>query len=77
MKDEMLYHFGRGKNESVHMTLREYKQRRYIDLRIFFKPKDGNEMLPTKKGIMLGLDLLPELKRGVNICEKKLAEEAN
>lgn len=70
MDDQIVYEFQRNQDETVYFTLREYKQRKYIDLRVFFRPKDGGEMHPTKKGITLQLELLPELKKGVAACEK-------
>lgn len=72
MENNVLYEFSRNQDETVYFTLREYKQRKYIDLRVFFQPKDGSEMRPTKKGITLALELLPELKKGILACEKKI-----
>lgn len=73
MENQILYEFTRNQNETVYLTLREYKQRKYIDLRVFFRSEDGGEMHPTKKGITLQLELLPELKKGIAICEKKIS----
>ncbi len=73
MEDQILHQFSRNQDETVYFTLKEYKDRKYIDLRIFYQPKDAEEMRPTKKGITLSIDLLPELKRGVFACEKKLS----
>lgn len=72
MEDQSLYQFSRSKDEKVCFTLREYKDRKYIDLRVFFRPKNESEMHPTKKGITIALDLFPELKKGISICEKRL-----
>lgn len=77
MEDQVLYKFARNQDETVYFSLREYKERTYIDLRVFYRPKDNDEMRPTKKGITLPLTLLPELKRGVFACEKKLLNGAN
>ena len=73
MDNQILYEFSRNQDETVYFSLREYKDRKYIDLRIFFQPKEEEEMRPTKKGITLALELFPELKKGVGACEKKLA----
>ena len=72
MDNQILYQFSRNQDETVFFTLQEYKERKYLDLRVFYQPKDGDEMRPTKKGLTLPVDLLPELKRGVFACEKKL-----
>lgn len=72
MEDQVLYHFQRSRDEFVYLRLREYKEKKYLDLRIFYQPKDGDEHRPTTKGITLALELLPELKKGILACEKKL-----
>lgn len=72
MENQILYEFTRNQDETVRLTLREYKERKYIDLRVFYQPEDSNEMRPTKKGITLALELLPEVKKGIAACEKKL-----
>ena len=72
MENQTLYEFTRNQNETVRLTLREYKERKYIDLRVFYQPEDSSEMRPTKKGITLALELLPEVKKGIAVCEKKL-----
>ena len=77
MENQILHQFSRNQDETVYFTLREYKDKRYLDLRIFYQPKDAEEMRPTKKGITLAIELLPELKKGIMACEKKLMASAN
>ena len=72
MENQTLYQFSRNQDEEVHFTLKGYKQRKYLDLRVFFQPKNGEEMLPTKKGITLAVELFPELEKGITACEKVL-----
>lgn len=72
MNDQVLYQFSRNQDESVFVTLRDYKNKKYVDLRVFFQPKDSEEMKPTKKGLTLGIEHLSELKKGILICEKQL-----
>ena len=76
MENQIIYQFHRNENEQVCFSFREYKDRKYIDLRVFFKPLDAQEIRPTKKGITLALQYLPELKKGIAVCEKKLLNEA-
>ena len=77
MEDQLIYQFPRNKDEAICFRLHEYKERKYIDLRIFFKSKDGSETFPTKKGITLGLEHLSELKKGITLCEEKLSSKAH
>ena len=76
MENQTIYQFPRNQDEFVYFTFREYKQRRYIDLRIFYQPKDSDELRPTKKGLTLAIELFPELKRAITACEKLLLEKA-
>ena len=75
MEEEILYQFARNQDEKVQFRLRDYKDKRYIDLRVFFKPKDQDELLPTKKGITLAVEFLPEIKKGISACERKVLQK--
>ena len=77
MENEVVYEFSRNQDETVLCSLREYKSRAYIDLRIFFKPKNSEQLCPTKKGITLPTELLPELKKALAVYEKKLHQTAS
>ncbi len=72
MDNQVVHQFTRNQDETVYMSLRHYKNKKYLDLRIFFQPKDSEEMIPTKKGLTLGVEYLSELKKGISICEKRL-----
>ena len=41
-----------------------FKGKTYVDLRIYYKASDG-EYRPTKKGVTLSPDLLPELGEAI------------
>ena len=75
MEDQVLYRFNRNQNDSVYISFREYKGRKYLDLRIFYQPEDQEEMRATKKGITIPLELFGELKKGIISCEKKLSAD--
>ncbi|MBI4358925.1 MAG: transcriptional coactivator p15/PC4 family protein [Candidatus Omnitrophica bacterium] len=72
MENQIVYEFARNENQRVRLSLREYKGRHYMDLRVFYQPEDSSEMRATRKGITLALELLPEVKKGIAVCEKKL-----
>lgn len=74
MEDQLLHQFNYGHNDAFYIRLREYKDKRYIDFRIFFLPKGDSEMVPTKKGLMVNAEFVSELKKGILACEKELAE---
>jgi len=81
-QDRIIYAFPKNPEEEVRLTLRTYKDRQYLDLRLWFQPSSGGEMHPTKKGLTLGLEFLPEIKRGIERAgklplEMPLQEPAN
>ncbi len=70
----LVYHFTKNSEEEVHFELREYKDRHYLDLRLWFQPSDSADLRPTKKGLTLSVDHLPELKKGLELALKAAAE---
>jgi len=72
MLNETIYSFPKNETEEVRLSLREYKERVYLDQRIWFLAKEG-EYHPTKKGFTLALEFLPELRRGLEKAEKEAA----
>ncbi len=72
MDNQVLYQFMRNQDETVYISLRDYKNKKYLDLRVFFQPKDSEDLRPTRKGLTLGVEHLAELKKGISICEKQL-----
>lgn len=65
-ESRIVYTLPRNEGEEIHFTLRKYKNRYYIDLRLWFQQEGETEFAPTKKGISLPADRLPELKEGLN-----------
>ena len=74
MENHLVHQFNYGQNDAFYIRLKEYKDKRYIDFRIFFLPKGTREMVPTKKGITVNAEFVAELKKGILACEKELAE---
>ena len=59
--------------EVVRVSVTEYRGRTYGDIRIFYEAEDG-EWRPTRKGICLAPDLVPELRGAVEELEKALRQ---
>jgi hypothetical protein len=70
-EDKVVAQFKRNPTEEVRVGIKEFKGRRYIDLRIYYTDDKG-EWKPTKKGISLATDFMPELKQAVDALEKEL-----
>ena len=73
-EDIVVSNFKRNATEEVRVGIKEFRGRRYIDLRIYYMDDKG-EWKPTRKGISLATDFMPELKDAVLGLEKVLAEE--
>jgi hypothetical protein len=71
--DRVLYEFPKSTREVVRARIKRLSGRNYADLRVYYEAEtDGpeTEYLPSKKGIALRLDLLPELRRTVDALEE-------
>ena len=72
----VIHTFHKNPDEEVRLSLKQFKDRRYLDLRLWYQPSSGGEYLPTKKGLTLSVEFLPELKRGIERAGKASAEWA-
>lgn len=54
----------KNKTEKIIISIDEFKGREYANVRVFFKNDDG-EFCPTKKGIALNMDIIPEVVDGL------------
>jgi hypothetical protein len=70
-EDKVVSSFKRNPTEEVRAGIKEFKGRRYIDLRIYYMDDQG-EWKPTRKGISLATDFMPELKKAVGAIETEL-----
>ncbi|MBU1862337.1 MAG: transcriptional coactivator p15/PC4 family protein [Candidatus Omnitrophica bacterium] len=75
MNSEKTYVIKRGANENVRITLREYKGKQYVDIRLFYLPKNDTEMRPTKKGITIYTSELKEVAKGLKEIVGALPDE--
>jgi hypothetical protein len=71
---ELVHSFDKSPTEQVQASLSTYKGKTYVDLRIFFKASDG-EFRPTKKGITISPELLPELGEAIRKLIEKVGAE--
>ena len=70
---QLVHSFPKGQDEEIQMSIRKYKGRLYIDLRVWFMSKSAQSMRPTKKGVFIPFDQLPQLRKGVD----ELAQNAD
>ena len=74
MDSVLIHSFSKNESEEIRLSLREYKARHYLDLRLFFLPTGENSMAPSKKGITIAVEFLPELKRGFLKLEEEVRQ---
>ena len=73
MEKQIVHSFKRSETEQVSLALREFKGKPYVDLRIYFKPRGSDEFMPSKKGITLSTEFIPQLKAAFEKAEEALA----
>ena len=62
----------RNAPEQLQISINSYKDKRYLDLRIYYTTDDGGTWLPTKKGVTVSPDNLVTLKDAVEEAMKEL-----
>jgi len=57
--------FKKGSGEIVKVTVGEFRGQYYLDFRVWYYPEGSEEIRPTKKGISLHVEMIPELLKGI------------
>lgn len=68
----ILANISRSATEEVRIQINEYKNKKYLDLRIYYTTDEGINWNPTKKGVTFSPDKLEELKQAVEKAQKEL-----
>jgi len=72
--DRIIDSFKRNATEEVRATVRTYRGKQYLDVRIYYLD-DAGEFKPTKKGINLSVELLGELTKMIDKLAKAIQAE--
>lgn len=75
-EDKVLHSFKKTATEEVRAIVREYRGRLYFDLRVYYVDNDG-EWRPTRKGIALSADFLPEIKQCMEKFETEIGKKSD
>ena len=67
--------FEKNASEEVHVQLREFRGHQLFDIRVYFRPDDGSEPRPTKKGISVSVNLIPKLQNSIEKALQALKAE--
>lgn len=65
----------RSATERIEIAINEYKGKKYLDLRTFYTTDEGENWLPTKKGITVSPDNLELLKDAIEQAMGEFADE--
>ncbi len=71
--DQLIATIEKNADEEIRVSLREYKGHAFIDIRVYWKPPEG-EPGPTKKGVTLNPELFPGLKKAMGALEAALVK---
>ena len=71
--DQLITTIEKNADEEIRVSLREYKGHPFIDIRVYWKPPEG-EPGPTKKGVTLNPELFPGLKKAMGALEAALVK---
>lgn len=71
---KVLAKFPRPDGNEARVTLSSYRDRWYVDFRLYFSP-DGQTFGPTKKGLMFPADCLEELRAALDQAIAELESE--
>lgn len=66
--------FEKNKYQDVKIRISEYQGNDVIDIRIWTLPPQGEEKVPTGKGVNINVKLFAQLKKSIDKLESDLKE---
>lgn len=76
VKSEVVCDIPRSENDVYRISQGEGNGTAFVDLRIFFRSKDGGNLLPTKKGIAIKAQFRKEVLVGLQSAKQAVAPPA-
>lgn len=75
--DQSVYEFEKSR-ATVRATVSTFRGKRYVSIREFVEPRDqpGSALIPTKAGVTVEVDDLPELRACVDALEAAVTTDA-
>lgn len=70
IESQFIHAFPRGKNEKIQLNVRKYKDRYYLDIRLWFQTPEDPQFRPTRKGVSFPLDFVNDLQQGIDRLKK-------
>lgn len=72
--NQLIASFAKNKFEEVRVQIKEFKGYDLLDLRVYTTLKDGEEKIPTGKGLSINVSHFEELKKALLAAEIVLRE---
>lgn len=72
--NKMIATFQKNKFEEVQVHVKEFKGYDLVDIRVYTSPKEGEEKIPTGKGLSINVSHFLELKKAILETENVLKE---
>ena len=73
--DQSFWKIPKNSREKIVFRIGEFKGHKFVDLRIFVVGENGNEDIPTKKGLAVPLHLYREFREILGQVEEALVEK--
>ncbi len=77
MENRVVHSFKRNEAEEVRISIGAYKDKTYLDVRVYFRMEKGSDWAPTKKGITIPLELVSDLAEGLRLAKAEMGLMAN
>ncbi len=72
MDSKIIYEFKKNAQEKVILSFTEFKGKQLIDLRVYYDAgKTEEDWRPSRKGVTVRLEFLPDLKEGIDKAFKE------
>ena len=71
-REQPVYAFEKNSREVVRASLSNWQGHDLVDLRVFARQSDG-EFVPTRKGLTIARELVPELLKAVEALKRETA----
>lgn len=72
--NQLIASFSKNKFEEVRVQIKEFKGYDLLDLRVYTTLKDGEEKIPTGKGLSINVSHFQDLKKAILLAEGVLRE---
>ena len=72
--EKLIAEFEKNSQEVIRVQLREFRGHQLLDVRVFYHPEEGGEVRPSKKGISVTAELVPQIRKAIEEGEKALRE---